>query len=315
MGRDYYNTLGITKSASTADVQKAYRRLALKYHPEKNEDPGAGEKSRDIAEAYDVLNDPSKRAIYDKFGEEGLKRGIPNEEGGFTEGYTFHGDVDRVFQEFFGGNNPFADFFHLENNVDVDGHATFGGLKGRARPKQDPPIERQLMLTLEEVYNGCTKKMKISRRVLNDDGHTTSTREKILTINVKKGWREGTRITFSKEGDQGPNKIPADIVFIITDQQHPLFHREGNDLVYQPQIPLVTALTGGAIDVPTLDGRQIRVPITEVISPGQEKRVVGEGMTLVEDPTQTGDLLVRFNVLFPPVLNPNQKSLIKQALN
>ena len=74
-------------------------------------------------------------------------------------------------------------------------------------------------------------------------------------------------------------------------------------------------MTGGAIDVPTLDGRQIRVPITEVISPGQEKRVVGEGMTLVEDPTRTGDLLIRFNVLFPPVLNPNQKSLIKQALN
>ena len=145
----------------------------------------------------------------------------------------------------------------------MDGHATFGGLKGRAQPKQDPPIERELSLTLEEVYNGCTKKMKISRKVLNDDGHTTSTREKILTINVKRGWREGTRITFPKEGDQGPNRIPglvklqrkkyslllcfyffsllikADIVFVVKDLPHVNFQREGNNLIYQPQIPLV----------------------------------------------------------------------------
>ena len=110
----------------------------------------------------------------------------------FSEGYTFHGDVNKVFKEFFGENNPFAglsplnlnellilplslslsislslcpDFFHLENNTDIDGHVTFGGLKGRAQPKQDPPVERDLLLTLEEVYNGCTKKMKISRKV------------------------------------------------------------------------------------------------------------------------------------------------------
>ena len=80
----------------------------------------------------------------------------------------------------------------------------FGGLRGRGRPKQDPPIERDLALTLEEIYSGCIKKMKISRRVMNDDGHTSSIRDKILTINVKKGWSSGTRITFQKEGDQGP---------------------------------------------------------------------------------------------------------------
>jgi DnaJ family protein B protein 13 len=79
----------------------------------------------------------------------------------------------------------------------------FGGLRGRGRPKQDPPIERDLALTLEEIYSGCIKKMKISRRVMNDDGHTSSIRDKILTINVKKGWSSGTRITFQKEGDQG----------------------------------------------------------------------------------------------------------------
>ena len=84
---------------------------------------------------------------------------------GVSKGYAFHGDSYRVFHEFFGGDNPFSDFFHLEKNLDVDGHATFGGLQGRAQPKQDPPVERELFLTLEELYKGCTKKMKISRKV------------------------------------------------------------------------------------------------------------------------------------------------------
>ena len=93
--------------------------------------------------------------------------------------------------------------------MDADGFSSFGGLKGRSQPKQDPPIERELALTLEEVFNGSVKKMKISRKVLNEDGRTTSTREKILTITVKRGWKEGSKITFPKEGDQGPNKIPG----------------------------------------------------------------------------------------------------------
>ena len=85
----------------------------------------------------------------------------------------------------------------------------FGGLHGRGAKKQDPPIERELALSLEEVYHGCTKKMKISRRVMNEDGHTSSIRDKILTITVKRGWKPGTRITFPQEGDQGPNNIPG----------------------------------------------------------------------------------------------------------
>lgn len=106
-----------------------------------------------------------KRAVYDQFGEEGLKNGVPvgsGESGAWTQGYTFHGDAHKVFREFFGGDNPFKEFY---DRVDGDMHMGFGGLKGRGAKKQDPPIEKDLDLTLEEIFHGCVKKMKISRRV------------------------------------------------------------------------------------------------------------------------------------------------------
>lgn len=106
-----------------------------------------------------------KRAVYDQFGEEGLKNGVPvgsGESGAWTQGYTFHGDAHKVFREFFGGDNPFKEFY---DRVDGDMHMGFGGLKGRGAKKQDPPIEKDLALSLEEIFHGCVKKMKISRRV------------------------------------------------------------------------------------------------------------------------------------------------------
>ncbi len=168
----------------------------------------------------------------------------------------------------------------------MDKTENFGGLAGRGRKKQDPPIERDLMLSLEEVYHGCIKKMKISRRVktlifskikrlyklnyfifkvMNDDAHTSSFREKILTITVKRGWNPGTRITFEQEGDQGPNSIPADIVFIVRDKVHPIFKRDGINLIFTQKIPLALALIGTTIHVPTLDGRVLDLPITDIV--------------------------------------------------
>jgi DnaJ family protein B protein 13 len=316
MGRDFYAILGINRSASDADLKHSYRKLALKFHPIKNESVGAEEKFTEIAEAYDILSNPIRRATFDKFGEEGLKAGVVTSEGGFLDGYTFHGDPHKVFDDFFGCNNPFkvTELFSYEDGLAAGGYPKFGGLKGRSQPKQDPPIQRDLMLTLEEVYNGCIKKMEISRKVLNDDGYTTSTRKKIVTITVQRGWREGTQITFPKEGDQGPNRVPADIVFIVKDKPHPRFKREGHNLIFRPDIPLVKALCGGTVDAPTLDDRIITVPITEIISPGTTKRVVGEGMPVSGEPLQKGDLLIQFRVTFPPSLSPQQQSLITQAL-
>ncbi|KAK7107880.1 dnaJ homolog subfamily B member 13-like [Littorina saxatilis] len=315
MGVDYYSILNLTRSASDADIKKHYRKLALKFHPEKNnDDQAAADKFMQVAEAYDVLSDPRKRAVYDQFGEEGLKNGVPagsGETGAWTQGYTFHGNPDKVFRDFFGGDNPFQEFY---DRVDGDLSMGFGGLHGRGAKKQDPPIERDLFLSLEEVFHGCTKKMKISRRVMNEDGHTSSIRDKILTITVKKGWKPGTKITFPKEGDQGPNNVPADIVFIVKDKPHPRFCREGLNLIHTAKVPLGLALTGTTVDIDTLDERILHIPINDIVKPGYKKIVPTEGMPMSSDPTQKGDLIIEFNIEFPASLTPERKDFVRTAL-
>uniref|UniRef100_G7PN77 DnaJ heat shock protein family (Hsp40) member B13 n=1 Tax=Macaca fascicularis TaxID=9541 RepID=G7PN77_MACFA len=294
--------------------RRRYRRLALKHHPLKSNEPSSAEIFRQIAEAFDVLSDPVKRGIYDKFGEEGLKGGIPLEFGSqtpWTTGYVFHGKPEKVFHEFFGGNNPFSEFFDAEGSeVDLN----FGGLQGRGVKKQDPPIERDLYLSLEDLFFGCTKKIKISRRVLNEDGYSSTIKDKILTIDVKPGWRQGTRITFEKEGDQGPNIIPADIIFIVKEKLHPRFRRENDNLFFVNPIPLGKALTCCTVEVKTLDDRLLNIPINDIIHPKYFKKVPGEGMPLPEDPTKKGDLFIFFDIQFPTRLTPQKKQMLRQAL-
>ncbi|KAI4892661.1 hypothetical protein NFI96_022790 [Prochilodus magdalenae] len=291
-----------------------YRRLALKYHPHSKSPPGAYERFSELGEAYDVLSDPRKKATYDKFGEEGLKGGIPPESaanGAWSSGYVYHGNPDKTFRQFFGGDNPFADFFTpdgTEANID------FGGLRGRAVKKQDPPIERDLHLALEDLFYGCTKKIKISRRVMNEDGQTSSIKDKILTITVKPGWKEGTRITFPKEGDQGPNNIPADIVFIVRQKPHPRFTCRNDDLIYTAHISLEMALTGFSVEVETLDGRLLNIPINDIVHPQYSKVVTGEGMPLSSSPSARGDLIIQFTTHYPEKLRAEKKLLLKQAL-
>lgn len=236
MGKQYYNILGIPKNANDDEIKKAYRKLALKYHPDKNKSTGAEEKFKEIAEAYEVLSDKKKRDIYDAYGEEGLKGGIPGRQSNFGQEnftYTFHGDPRATFAQFFGNTDPFQDFFGFDDPFGgTDDNQPFLRIfnmstdnKSSNRQKQDPPIEYDLRVSLEEILTGCTKNMKITKKVLRNG--RLQREEKLLTINVKSGWKAGTRITFPKEGDQGTNKIPADLVFIIKDKPHHLFKREG----------------------------------------------------------------------------------------
>ncbi|XP_072283285.1 dnaJ homolog subfamily B member 13 [Pyxicephalus adspersus] len=314
MGQDYYSLLEIPRSATDTDIKRAYRKLALKYHPLKNKEPSAPHRFKQIAEAYDVLSDLKKKATYDKFGEEGLKGGIPTEFGGkeaWTSGYVYHGNPEKTFKEFFGGDNPFADFFSRDGSEVNTG---FGGLRGRGAKKQDPPIERDLYLSLEDLYFGCTKKIKISRRVMNEDGHTSSIRDKILSIDVESGWKAGTKITFPNEGDQGPNIIPADIIFIVKEKPHPRFARQGDNLIFTAHIELVKALTGCTVEVETLDERILNIPINDIVHPKYSKLVPGEGMRLLGDPSLKGDLIIQFDIQFPEHLTPQKKQLLRKAL-
>ncbi|XP_075714835.1 dnaJ homolog subfamily B member 1 [Rhinoderma darwinii] len=337
MGKDYYKTLGLAKGASEEDIKKAYRKQALKYHPDKNKDPGAEERFKEIAEAYDVLSDPKKREIFDKYGEEGLK-GTPGGgcgggggQNGPSFSYSFHGDPHAMFSEFFGGRNPFDSFFG-RGDEDMDTEDPFSGFgmggfnhlggfpraphgRREAGPrKQDPPVLRELPVSLEEIFTGCTKKMKISHKRLGPDRRSLHTEDKILTIQVKRGWKEGTKITFPKEGDETPTNIPADIVFVLKDKPHSVFKRDSSNVVYTAKIGLREALCGCSVNVPTLDGRTIPVVSKDIINPGTKRRIHGEGLPLPKAPEQRGDLIVEFDIRFPERLTTSSRETLERVL-
>ncbi len=175
-------------------------------------------------------------------------------------------------------------------------------------------MERELYCTLEELYNGASKKLKITKRVMGLDKRATETVEKVLTVDVKPGWKVGTKVTFAKEGDEGPDVIPADVVLVVHEKPHSRFKRDGADLIYEAEISLTRALTGCTIDVATLDNRLLTIPIAEVVAPGYEKVIKGEGMPLSKKPGEKGDLKIRFNIVFPHYLTDKQRDGIKKLL-
>ncbi|KAJ3601413.1 hypothetical protein NHX12_032381 [Muraenolepis orangiensis] len=313
MGKDYYKVLGIAKDASEDEVKKAYRRQALRYHPDKNKSPGSEDRFKEVAEAYDVLSDAKKKEVYDRHGEEGLKGPQGNEApNGSTYNYTFHGDPHAMFTEFFGNRNPFDQFFPRKEDDDMDTDDPFGA--GRGEKKKDPPVVHELRLSVEEVFSGCTKKMKISRKRLNPDGVSVRNEDKILTIDIKRGWKEGTKITFPREGDEGPSNIAADVVFVVRDKPHAVYRREGSDLIYPAKISLRDALCGCTVNAPTLDGRTITVTSRDVVKPGMKKRIAGEGLPLSKSPEKRGDMILEFTVKFPDKLGQSTCDALSQIL-
>merc|ERR1711868_297626 len=184
MGKDYYKILGVSRGASDDEIKKAYRKLALKYHPDKNQSPGAEERFKEIGEAYDVLSDVKKKQIYDQYGEDGLKGGMgggpqaggmPNFGNGPGFSYSYHGDPRATFSQFFGGSNPFASFFTANpggmggtEGMDIDIEELIGGIGSRGgmpaggpskqAKVQDKTIEKEVPVSLEEICKGAEKK-------------------------------------------------------------------------------------------------------------------------------------------------------------
>uniref|UniRef100_A0A0K0F8Z4 DnaJ homolog dnj-20 n=1 Tax=Strongyloides venezuelensis TaxID=75913 RepID=A0A0K0F8Z4_STRVS len=329
MGKDYYKILGIDKNASEADIKKAYRKMAMKYHPDKNKDPSAEAKFKEVAEAYDVLSDPQKKEVFDKYGEEGLKGtggGGPGGNGGASGPgfhYTFQGDPRDIFAQFMGGDDIINQLFGGSMGGmggssfmgGMGGMPNMGGMNGftsgghqRKKSVQDPPIERELAVSLEELYKGIVKKIKITKKVVQPNGGT-KVESKVLEINVKPGWKEGTKITFHKEGDERPGHIPADIIFVLKQKPHNLYEREGFNIVYKHKITLREALLGTEISVPLIDGSRERLRLEPVISPKTTRIISGKGMP---DPKaqRKGDFVVKFDIQFPKQLSSEVRDFV-----
>lgn len=343
MGVDYYKVLQVDRNAKDDDLKKAYRKLAMKWHPDKNPNnkKDAEAKFKTISEAYDVLSDQQKRAVYDQYGEEGLKGQMPPPgAAGFSSmphdagssSFRFNPrNADDIFSEFFGFSSPFggmggshshgATQFQrgmFGDDVFSQFRAATGGAGGgegsaNMTPRKGAMIERTLPCSLEDLFKGTTKKMKISRDVSDGTGRSTTV-EEILAIEIRPGWKKGTKITFPEKGNEQRGVIPSDLVFIIDEKPHAVFKRDGNDLVATQKISLAEALTGYTAQVTTLDGRTLTIPINSVISPTYEEVVKGEGMPIPKEPTKKGNLRIKFDIKFPTRLTSDQKKGIKLLL-
>jgi len=334
MGKDYYKILDIPRDADTETIKKAYRRAALKWHPDKNQDnrEEAEARFKDIAEAYDVLNDKDKRQIFDMYGEEGLKGGgPPDAEGPQSQGfegarggmpggvhYQFNADPNDIFASFFKdsykrstsfGESPFDDIGSLFGRM--GGMGGMGGMAGMAANSgQQRVVSIDVQCSLEELYSGTKKRMNVKRK------SSTLKREPeiVLDLDVVPGYKAGTKLTFHGEGDEiGQSGQAQDLVFVIREKGHANFTREGSNLLHHRKIPLVDALTGFKLDVPTLDNRILRVNVRDMVSPNYTKIVKGEGMPSSRAAAK-GDLIITFDIQYPRSIDSEAKEKLKEFL-
>lgn len=314
---DYYRCLKITRSADDDAIKRAYRLLAIQWHPDKNPNriEKATEKFKEVSEAYEVLSNHQLRARFDRGGTRGLKRAF-----GTEPPYRFSGDANKIFEHFFGTNNPFASIMAGHTNLKTTDLGTnlYTGRVSR-RKKRDrkrtasSDLELVVGVSLEELFNGCTKHVKVSRQRIVDGNSWPQ--GKVFSVRVHPGWTDGLRITFKNEGHQAKEGAPpGNLVFIIREKKHRHFERELDDLIYNHPISLLEALTTDAVVVRTLDNTQYTLSTPEVINSNSERRIAGAGMPCSKDRTKRGDLIIRFDIQFPKALTNSQKRGLREIL-
>ncbi|XP_014299709.2 dnaJ homolog subfamily B member 13 [Microplitis demolitor] len=297
---DYYGVLELNRDCDDLEIKKAFRRLAIRHqNPSRQRNENIKEVLALIAEAYEVLSDPLKRAIYDQYGETGLKRGISGPNGHIPP-YIFHGEPQRTFRNFFGTLNPYGDLVNILNDPQT---MEIIYKMHTANKVKDEPIKKSLLLTLREIFFGGVKEVKIKKKVFVDsEKMNTVFKEKIISIPIKPGLPTGTEIVFYEEGDERFDRLPADIIFVTEDSPHEIFQREGDNLLMTTEIFLKDALIGTVVTVNTIDDRTIRVPITSIITPDYRKCIPNEGLPLVKSIKERGDLVINFKIEFPVYL-------------
>lgn len=338
--KDYYEILGVAKTASADEIKKAYRKKAIKYHPDKNpNNKEAEEKFKEAAEAYEVLSDPQKRQRYDQFGHEGMSGA-----GGFGGGGMNMEDIFSQFGDIFGG-----------------GFGGFGGQQRRPRQFKGSDLRIRVKLNLEEMMNGTTKKVKVKRfkqapgatsktcPTCNGSGQqikvtntflgqmqtatTCSTcqglgkvadhippgannqgltkAEELIDINIPAGVREGIQLQVSGKGNDAPfDGVPGDLLVIIEEEEHDTLKRDGNNLHYDLYISIPDAILGASKEIPTVNGK-VRIKIDKGTQSGKVLRLKGQGLPNLNG-YGNGDLFVHVNVWTPTKLNKEQEQFFEK---
>ncbi len=348
--QDYYELLGVSKDADEGTLKKAFRKAAMKYHPDKNPGDAEAEKIfKEMGEAYDVLKDPEKRAAYDRYGHAAFENGMGGGGQGGHGGAGF--DFSDVFEEFFG------DF--------MGGGGRRQG--GRGGPARGSDMRFNMEISLEDAFNGKSDKITVPTSVACEpcgstgaeagsspevcttcgghgkvrakqgffmveracpkcqgNGHVIKNpcktcrgagrvnKEKTLQVKIPKGVEEGTRIRLSGEGEAGQRGAPSgDLYIFLSLKPHPIFKRDGDLLFCQVPIPMSTATLGGHIEVPTIEGKRARIKIPDGTQSGRQFRLRGKGMPELNG-GYVGDMIIETSVETPVNLTKRQKELLEE---
>ncbi len=342
--RDYYEILGVDKSASKDELKKAYRKIAIKYHPDKNpDDKEAEEKFKEAAEAYDILSNDEKRQRYDRFGHEG----VGGAGGGFSGGSMNMDDIFSQFGDIFGGGNPFESFF-----------GGGGGARGQ-RTRKGTNLRIKLKLNLEEIANGVEKKIKVNRLIVDPNtkfqtcsscngtgqvrkvmntmlgqmmststcpvcggsGQTVESRasgvdssglkrqEEVISIKIPAGVTDGMQLSMSGKGNEVAGGIPGDLLIVVEEEEHDILKRDGNNVIYDFYISFIDAALGTSIEVPTISGK-VKIKVDPGTQSGKILRLRGKGIKSIEGYGQ-GDQLVHVNVWTPKKLSMQEKESLE----
>lgn len=323
--RDYYEVLGLQKGASADEIKKAYRKLAVKWHPDKwsngtdAEKKIAEENFKELAEAYDVLSDEQKKARYDQFGHAGMGGSGFGGGGGSYGGFGGAGfDPMDIFNQFFGGAGGFSSqggqrtYTFNGGNPFGGGAGGFGGFEdffGGRRTMRGDDLKITVKVTLDEVATGVEKKIKFRHTVADYAGKVTDT-EDILTLKLPKGVMQGQQFKARGKGNAAPNGQgeSGDLIVNIEEIPHAELMRDHTDLVYNLLIDFPTAALGGNAEIPTLDGR-VRIPIEAGTQPGKMLRLKGKGLPNKDG--FVGDMIVNILVYVPEKLSDKEREAIE----
>lgn len=339
--RDYYEILGVDRNASEAEIKKAYRKLAMKYHPDRNPDKDSAAKFQEISEAYEVLSDEQKRAAYDQFGH----AGVDGQTAGAGGGFGGFGSFEDIFGDIFGGGTRTgrqtraqrgADLrYNIELTLEEAVHGTSktiriptlvscktcegSGAKKGTKPQTCKQCEGSGQIRMQQGFFTVQQTCPVCRgegTIITDPcptchGHGRMQEYKTLSVKIPAGVDTGDRIRLAGEGEAGMHGGPSGDLYVqVNVKNHPIFTRDGNDLHCEVPITFTTAALGGEIEIPTLDGRvKIKIPVET--QSGKLFRLRGKGVKSVRGGGK-GDLLCQIMVETPVNLTAKQKELLKQ---